>query len=242
MLPSSPNNVRLDRVLAIGVVQSGLILTSSRGARQQAPWCGRTFLALLAALSAALRSVLAAVTVVLLAVLLTATVQGQGGGLFSAVEPAAARTRTRASVSTDALTMRRRLVTIDFKMLTRAQASAARPERRTTALRAGSPATLTLNLFDDAVFTGIVERTAPTFSGGYAVSGRLAGEPPGTMTLVVNGKVVAGTVRTSLATYRIRSAGGGLHAVSQVDPSKLPEGGEPLKPPPPEGELEKDTP
>ena len=221
-------------VLAIGVAQSGLILTSSRGVWQEPQWCGPTLLGLLAALSAALRPVLAVGTIVLLAVLLTATVEGQDGGLFSAVDSAVTRSRTRASVSTDAITLRRRVVTIDFGMLTHAHESTAR--------QASPPATLTLNLFDDVVFTGIVERTSPTFSGGYAVSGRIDGVELGSLTLVVNGVVVAGTVRTPLATYRIRSAGGGLHAISQVDLSKLPEGGEPLKPPAPEAELEKDTP
>lgn len=48
------------------------------------------------------------------------------------------------------------------------------------------------------------------------------------MTLVVNGGVVAGTVRTPSATYRIRPAGNGLHAVSEVDLSRLPPLGEPL--------------
>ena len=48
------------------------------------------------------------------------------------------------------------------------------------------------------------------------------------MTLVVNGAIVAGTVRTPEATYRIRPAGGGLHAVSQVDLSRLPPLGEPI--------------
>ena len=86
---------------------------------------------------------------------------------------------------------------------------------------------LRLNLFDDTSFTGLVERTAPTHSGGYSLSGRLAGVEMGTVTLVVNGEVVAGTVRTPAATYRIRPAGGGLHAVSQIDLSRLPPLGEP---------------
>ena len=87
---------------------------------------------------------------------------------------------------------------------------------------------LTLNLFDDASFTGLVEQVAPTFSGGYSLSGRLAGIEMGTMTLVVNGDVVAGTVRTPETTYRIRPAGGGLHAVSEVDLARLPPLGEPI--------------
>ena len=73
-----------------------------------------------------------------------------------------------------------------------------------------------MNLFDDIVFTGIVERTAPTFSGDYSVSGQIDGVTLGTMTLVVNGEVVAGTVRTPHGTYRIRPARRGrspsLHA------------------------------
>ena len=55
----------------------------------------------------------------------------------------------------------------------------------------------------------------------------------GTFTLVVNGEVVAGTVLTPQATYRIRSAGGRLHTIRQIDPSTLPPEGEPLIPLPP---------
>ena len=86
---------------------------------------------------------------------------------------------------------------------------------------------LTLNLFDDASFTGLVQSVAPTFSDGYSLSGPLAGVEMGTMTLVVNGDIVAGTVRTPEATYRIRPVGAGLHAVSHVDPSHLPPLGQP---------------
>ena len=77
-------------------------------------------------------------------------------------------------------------------------------------------ATLTLNLFEDVALTGIVERTAPTFSGGYSISGRLVGKPLGTLTIVVNGETVAGTVRTLGGTYRIRSVGGGQYTISEV--------------------------
>ena len=33
---------------------------------------------------------------------------------------------------------------------------------------------LRLNLFDDTLFMGVVERIEPTFSGGYSISGRLS--------------------------------------------------------------------
>ena len=160
-------------------------------------------------------------------------VKAQRSGLFSAVNGASARLDSPAPASLDATTVRRRVVTIDFGMLTRARAAASvlpRPPVHTKAVspRSGKPdaapaphATLTLNLFRDVVFTGIVERTAPTFSGGYSISGRLVGQALGTLTLVVNGKTVAGTVRTLDGTYRIRSAGDGLYAISQVEEPPL---------------------
>ena len=134
--------------------------------------------------------------------------------------------------------MRRRLVAIDLAQLAPRADSSAPGDAAGTAVAARGA--LTLNLFDNAVFTGLIERVAPTFSGGRALSGRLAGVEPGTMTLVVNGAVVAGTVRTPEATYRIRPAENGLHTVSEVDRSRLPPLGEPVlrqprrpAPPPP---------
>ena len=84
-----------------------------------------------------------------------------------------------------------------------------------------SGTTLTFNLFDDVVVTGRVEHTALTFSGGYAVAGHLVEAPLGTMTLVVNGATVAGTVRLPGAVYEIRSVGGGVYAVSEVEEPPL---------------------
>ena len=84
-----------------------------------------------------------------------------------------------------------------------------------------SNATLTLNLFEDVVLTGVVERTAPTFSGGYSISGRLLDEPLGALTIVVNGETVAGSIRTLGGTYRIRSVDGGHYVVSEVEEPPL---------------------
>ena len=164
----------------------------------------------------------AALAGVLLAALAAGEATGQPGGLFLVVEPAAVFAGPGLQTSPDALTLRRRLVSIDFGQLTPAVDAA------TAGVAAGPSGVLRLNLFDDASFTGLVERTAPTFSGGYSLSGQLAGVEMGTVTLVVNGDVVAGTVRTPEATFRIRSVGGGLHAVSQVDLSQLPPLGEPI--------------
>ena len=89
---------------------------------------------------------------------------------------------------------------------------------------AGGNTALKLNLFDDMVLTGIIERWTPTYSGGFAFSGRLAGVAGGSVTLVVNGSVVAGTVRIPGVNFRIRPAGAGRHAIIHVDPSQLPQG------------------
>ena len=135
---------------------------------------------------------MAAVTVVVLTALIAPAIEVQATDLFT---PVAAP----PSLPSDGLTLHSRVVTMDLGQVQRAQAAAAEPPRQSTPTRDTSartakqhPAplpgtTLTFNLFDDTVVTGIVEQTAPTFSGGYSVSGRLVDDPLGTLTLVVNG-------------------------------------------------------
>ena len=88
---------------------------------------------------------------------------------------------------------------------------------------------LELNLFEDTRFKAVALRSAPTASG-YSLSGRLAGVPHGTVTLVVNGDTLIGTVRTPGAVYTIESGGSGPARIRQVDPSVLPPLEEPLSP------------
>ena len=138
---------------------------------------------------------------------------GHSTGLFADVRFAAQAPGAGAPIAPGlpgAGSLRRRLVFVDFRQLD------------------ASTDELTLNLFDDTVFDGLVERSEPTFSGGYALSGRLAGVEHGAVTLVVNGGVVAGLVWTPDATYRLSPAGGGLHAIQQVDPGQSPPPGDPL--------------
>ena len=154
-------------------------------------------------------------------------VEAQSSGLFSPIEGVAAQLDSPAPSPLDATTLRSRLVTMDLDRLQRAGAIALpRSRDRSDAAsppgggRGAAPAsdrTLTLNLFEDVILIGIVEWTAPTFSGGYSISGRLVGDPLGTLTLVVNGETVAGSVRTLSGTYRIRSVGVGHYAISEVE-------------------------
>ena len=66
---------------------------------------------------------------------------------------------------------------------------------------------------------------------GYSLSGGIEGDPFGTVTLVVNGDVVAGEVRLRGATYTVRSTGGVVE-IRETDPATLPPGAEPERPAP----------
>ena len=148
--------------------------------------------------------------------------EAQPGGLFSEVEG-------DPPPSSDVETLSSRLVGIDFGQLARVTKPPDDPKTR-AAGKPTTPQTLVLNLFDDVVFTGIVEHVEPT-SSGRVLWGRLDGVELGTMTLVVNGSVVAGTVRTPEAVYTIRTAGAGAYVIRQIDESSLPPLGEPLRAP-----------
>ena len=115
-------------------------------------------------------------------------------------------------------TLRHRRMRIDFGALEEVRA----------ALADGESPTMGVNLFEDLRFEAIDLRTAPTATG-YSLAGSLRNIPHGTLTLVVNGEVVAGTVRTPLATFKIDSSRGPVH-IRQVDPSTLPKLADPLVP------------
>ena len=146
--------------------------------------------------------------------------QDQLGGLFSQIEG-------DPPPSSDVETLASRLVGIDFGQLANAIESPVGPKDLVTGIPQ-TPHKLVLNLFADVVLTGIVEHVEPT-SSGHALWGGLEGVKLGTMTLVVNGSVVVGTVRTPDAVYTIRTAGGGAYVVRQIDESSLPPLGEPLR-------------
>ena len=140
-----------------------------------------------------------------------AAAEGAPDELFRSVDAPPAMPAYETSVPIDSLATRRRLVLIDFGTLDRARRSAS--NRNESALQ--------LNLFDDVSIVGVVEHTAPTFSGGYSLSGRIARLPLSSMTLVVNRDTVAGSVRTPDGSYHISSEGNGTYAISEVDVSEL---------------------
>ena len=150
--------------------------------------------------------------------------RAQVGGLFTPVDSADEVIRAApgptGAVTDGVTTLRSRSVRIDMGGLATAQANAAGG--------GAPPASLMLNLFDDAVFPAAVTGTAPTSSGGYSLTGRLDGVEFGSLVLVVNGDVVAGTVQAPPDTYTIRSVGDGVHVIRKVDLSTLPPEAEPV--------------
>ena len=80
---------------------------------------------------------------------------------------------------------------------------------------------MTLNLFEDTVLTASMEHRTPTYSGGVALFGRLPGIAEGTVTVVVDRDVVAGTVRIPGTIYRIQPTGSKRRAIVQIDPSQF---------------------
>lgn len=83
------------------------------------------------------------------------------------------------------------------------------------------PQTLALNLFEDAIFTGVIEQVEPS-PAGPTIAGRLQGIDGGTMTLVTIDGVMIGSVTTPTTAFQVRYAGNGVHAVREFDASQLP--------------------
>ena len=103
------------------------------------------------------------------------------------------------------------------------------------AFEAGGAAALELDMGGGWRWRATVAESAPTPSGGYALSGDLDGVPGGTLTLVVGegGGALVGTVRTPDAVYAIRPSGGAW--LVEEAPRSLPFiEGAPLPPPPAE--------
>ena len=146
--------------------------------------------------------------------------EAQPSGLFYEVDG-----DPPSSFGVDALDSR--LVGIDLGRLDQAVESPVGPKDPVTG-KPTMPQTLALNLFNEVVFTGIIEHVEPTASG-HALWGSIDGVELGTMTMVVNGKIVVGTVRTPNAVYTIRTAGDGRYVIREIDESSLPPLGEPLE-------------
>jgi hypothetical protein len=78
---------------------------------------------------------------------------------------------------------------------------------------------LTLNLFPDVCLTAHRELVTDLPGGQVQWEGRVPGASLGTVTLIVAGTVMVGTVRVEREVYEIRYLGDGVHAVVDIDTS-----------------------
>ena len=134
----------------------------------------------------------------------------RGGALFGDAEP------VPGSVAVGPPALRQRWANVDLERLDAVRGS----------VREGALAGLRLNMWPDAEFDAVFERTART-GDGYVLSGRLAAVRNGAATLVVNGDVVVGTVWTPGGVYDIRTVGD-RQVVREVDVRTLPPLAEPM--------------
>jgi hypothetical protein len=80
-----------------------------------------------------------------------------------------------------------------------------------------------LNLYDDVIFTAILERKEPAQPDGYAWVGSLQGVEYSQVILAVGGGQMAGNITSPLGQYQVRFAGDGVHAVYTIDQSSFPD-------------------
>lgn len=144
---------------------------------------------------------LAALAMLLLGISMSVTADG---GLFAdAAVPAGAD-----GDSDDPTVIRSRYVTVDFDWLDTAGDSIAE--------------SLRLNLFEDVVFTAVLDRLELNRSGSLSWIGHLEGVEYGSLILVVKEGVVVGSVTLPGALYRIRTVGENLYAIDEIDSAAFP--------------------
>ena len=152
--------------------------------------------------------------------------------LFTAAGDVEAANAAVAPLPVGQPSLRQRLVALDASRLAPPEGQEAGREAREAARDADAPESaamrtanptwrLRLNLFPDAAFDAVVERTFPLLAG-HGLRGTLAGVPGGRFTLAVRGDTVTGTVLTPQAAYVIRPAGAGNHAISEVHRAWFP--------------------
>jgi hypothetical protein len=129
-------------------------------------------------------------------------------------------------------TIRRRIVRIDGNALTRHAAPAGADLAANRVQRAKRlDGVLVLNLFPDLTATFRRSDVTAQDGGGYIWEGEVAGQQFHEALLLIQNGDVDGRVQLESRLFEIKSIGKGLHQVIEYDPSKIPQGAEPLVPP-----------
>ena len=117
------------------------------------------------------------------------------------------------ALNTPAYVMRSRVVNVNFGLLSASSGQA---------LNASTNPEVTLNLFPDATYTGVVERVEQNFSGGKSWIGKLKGKD-GYFYLVNSGEAFIAHVASKEGIYEVSLAGQSLYKIVQIDQSLLKE-------------------
>jgi hypothetical protein len=117
------------------------------------------------------------------------------------------------ALDSPAYVVRSRLVNVNFGVLF---------AQNGQALDASAHPEVTLNLFPDAIFTGVVERVEENFSGGRTWTGSLKGRE-GYFYLVSSENSFIAHVASQGGIYEVSQTGESLYKVEQIDQSRLGE-------------------
>lgn len=90
--------------------------------------------------------------------------------------------------------------------------------------------TLILNLFDDVVFTAVLDCLEASGSDGYSWIGHLEEIDHSQVLLAIGGGQVAGNITLPGEFYQVRFTGNRVHAIYRIDQSAFPPEGEPILP------------
>lgn len=82
--------------------------------------------------------------------------------------------------------------------------------------------TLVLNLFEDTVYTAVLDRVEFNPGGDFTWLGHLKNVPRSQVILVVGDGAVAGNITMPSGFFQVRYAGNGVHAVCEIDQSAFP--------------------
>jgi hypothetical protein len=121
----------------------------------------------------------------------------------------------------DATVSRDRLVTIDWNAVDEMDGTAHK--------QAAGENALTLNLFDDAIFKVVIDRSEVRSKKSAIWLGHIEGIDKSQVTLVIEDAVMAGNIRLPGAYFQVRYVGpNDLHSIRQIDESRFPSEGDPL--------------
>jgi hypothetical protein len=116
--------------------------------------------------------------------------------------------------------IRYRLVTVNLQMIAGAE--------KNNQLLSNSGNALQLNLFDDAIFSAVLDRREVLSETSVVWLGHIEGFQDSQVSLAVDGNVMVGNVSVQQSLYQVRYLGDGTHVLYQIDPTAFPPDSEPL--------------